>query len=36
MFANTKMLSFQELILKLQHYWAAQGCLLMQPIDLEV
>ena len=28
--------SFQELILALQRYWAEQGCLLLQPYDLEV
>ncbi|HET7774138.1 MAG TPA: glycine--tRNA ligase subunit alpha [Burkholderiaceae bacterium] len=30
------MLTFQELILRLQTYWNDQGCALMQPIDLEV
>ena len=30
------MLSFQDLILRLQTYWAAQGCTLMQPFDMEV
>jgi glycyl-tRNA synthetase alpha chain len=30
------MITFQELILRLQTYWNAQGCALMQPIDLEV
>ncbi len=30
------MLSFQELILQLQHYWAQQGCALLQPYDMEV
>ncbi len=29
-------LSFQDLILKLQSYWAAQGCVLLQPYDLSV
>ncbi len=29
-------LSFQELILRLQHYWSAQGCLILQPYDMEV
>jgi glycyl-tRNA synthetase alpha chain len=29
------MITFQELILRLQHYWASQGCLLQQPYDLE-
>jgi glycyl-tRNA synthetase alpha chain len=28
--------TFQGLILALQHYWAAQGCVVMQPTDLEV
>ncbi len=28
--------TFQDLILRLQHYWANQGCLLMQPLDMEV
>jgi glycyl-tRNA synthetase alpha chain len=28
--------SFQDLILRLNHYWAAQGCVLVQPLDLEV
>jgi len=27
---------FQALILKLQSYWAAQGCVVLQPYDLEV
>ena len=30
------MLTFQELIFSLQRYWADQGCLLLQPYDLEV
>jgi len=30
------MLTFQELILTLQHYWDAQGCTLLQPYDMEV
>ena len=28
--------SFQEIILRLQAYWAAKGCAIMQPYDLEV
>ncbi len=28
--------SFQSLILKLQSFWAAQGCVLLQPYDMEV
>jgi glycyl-tRNA synthetase alpha chain len=30
------MLSFQQIILKLQSYWAEQGCALLQPYDMEV
>jgi len=30
------MISFQEVILRLQDYWSRQGCALLQPIDLEV
>ncbi len=30
------MLTFQQIILKLQTYWDAQGCVLMQPYDMEV
>ncbi len=29
-------LSFQDLILTLQRYWSAQGCLILQPYDVEV
>src|SRR5450432_1095668 len=28
--------SFQGLILALQQYWAAKGCVLLQPYDMEV
>ncbi len=28
--------SFQGLILRLQRYWAAQGCVILQPYDMEV
>jgi glycyl-tRNA synthetase alpha chain len=30
------MLSFQQIILKLQDYWSHQGCALLQPYDMEV
>src|SRR3990167_5947961 len=30
------MLSFQQIIFKLQEYWANQGCAILQPLDLEV
>jgi glycyl-tRNA synthetase alpha subunit len=26
--------SFQDLIRQLQEYWAAQGCVLLQPYDM--
>lgn len=28
--------TFQGLILALQHYWASKGCVIIQPLDLEV
>jgi glycyl-tRNA synthetase alpha chain len=28
--------TFQGLILALQHYWADQGCVILQPLDMEV
>jgi glycyl-tRNA synthetase alpha chain len=31
-----KMLCFQDLILKLQQYWAERGCVVMQPYDKEM
>ena len=30
------MLSFQDIIVRLQTYWSAQGCALLQPYDMEV
>ena len=33
---TAKPLTFQELILKLQDFWASQGCVLQQPLDVEV
>jgi glycyl-tRNA synthetase alpha chain len=30
------MLTFQELILKLQNYWGGKGCALLQPYDMEM
>ena len=29
-------LSFQDLILRLQTYWSAQGCMILQPYDMEM
>jgi glycyl-tRNA synthetase alpha chain len=31
-----KAATFQDLILTLQNYWAAQGCLILQPYDMEM
>ena len=33
---TSEVLSFQDLILRLQHFWADHGCVIMQPYDLEV
>lgn len=30
------MLTFQKIILKLQEFWANQGCIILQPLDMEV
>ncbi len=30
------MLTFQQIILRLQEYWSQQGCALLQPYDMEV
>jgi len=30
------MLTFQQIILKLNHYWDRQGCVLLQPYDMEM
>ncbi len=30
------MITFQQIILKLQQYWSDQGCALLQPYDMEV
>jgi glycyl-tRNA synthetase alpha chain len=34
--AGKQALTFQELIMRLQAYWAERGCLIAQPYDLEV
>ncbi|MFI4919508.1 MAG: glycine--tRNA ligase subunit alpha [Legionellales bacterium] len=31
-----KPTTFQDIILTLQHYWAEQGCIILQPLDMEV
>ncbi len=33
---NIKIHTFQETILNLQHYWSKQGCVILQPYDMEV
>jgi len=33
---NNNLTTFQGLIFALQNYWAKQGCVLLQPLDLEV
>src|SRR6187549_2662556 len=30
------MITFQNVILRLQQYWGDQGCVLLQPYDMEV
>lgn len=32
----SKIITFQELIARLQQYWGEQGCIIMQPVDMEV
>jgi len=34
--AGTKGLNFQDLIFRLQQYWADRGCVIQQPYDVEV
>ncbi|MBA3914148.1 MAG: glycine--tRNA ligase subunit alpha, partial [Acidobacteriales bacterium] len=34
--SQTAPLTFQELILRLQTFWAGRGCVLQQPYDIEV
>src|SRR5690349_20898334 len=36
MTCSSNALTFQELILRLQGFWAARGCVLQQPYDVEV
>ncbi|UNU74030.1 glycine--tRNA ligase subunit alpha [Moraxella nasovis] len=31
-----KLLTFQEIILTLQNYWASRGCVVLQPYDMEM
>src|ERR1700682_2317424 len=34
--AITAMLTFQQLVLRLQEYWDQKGCAILQPYDMEV
>ena len=34
--ATVKPICFQDIILRLQNYWAEQGCAILQPYDMEV
>lgn len=36
MTTKNKILTFQQTILTLQKYWSKQGCVILQPLDLEV
>ena len=33
---NKKNLSFQDIVINLQKYWSKQGCIILQPYDIEV
>ncbi len=33
---NKKIISFQEIIMNLQKFWGKQGCVILQPYDMEV
>lgn len=33
---QAQTLTFQDIILKLQQFWAQQGCVVLQPLDMEV
>ena len=33
---NKKTLSFQDIVINLQKYWSKQGCIILQPYDIEV
>ena len=34
--AKPRGLTFQDLLLKLEHYWTTRDCILQQPYDIEV
>ena len=33
---DSQPMTFQDLILTLQNYWADKGCVILQPYDMEV
>ena len=33
---NADTISFQDLILRLQQFWGDKGCVILQPLDMEV
>ena len=33
---TARLLSFQQMILKLHHYWSERGCVILQPYDMEM
>ena len=33
---KSKKISFENIIIKLQQFWQSRGCVLLQPLDLEV
>ena len=33
---NVEPMTFQDLIMTLQNYWADKGCVILQPYDMEV
>ena len=36
MLVSKSKITFQEIIFNLQNFWSSQGCVIMQPLDLEV
>jgi glycyl-tRNA synthetase alpha chain len=34
--SRTAMITFQDILLRLQGYWASRGCAILQPFDMEV
>ena len=36
MLVSKSKITFQDIIFKLQNFWSSQGCVIMQPLDMEV